>query len=53
MEHGAQSRIREAGQRELLFQDADPEAFGAPEKPSESERQGHRTATAALGAKPN
>ena len=24
MEHGAQSRIREAGQRELLFQDADP-----------------------------
>jgi len=55
MEHGAQSRIREASQRELLFQDGgQPEPAGGQKKPAESERAiGHRTATPACGAKPN
>lgn len=49
MERGAQSRIREAGQRELLFPDGEPEDM-APKKPAES--VGHRTVIAA-GARPN
>lgn len=54
MEHGAQSRIREAGQRELLFRDGESDEDLAPKKPAESERDdGHRTAIAACGAKPN
>lgn len=57
MEHGAQSRIREASQRELLFQNEELEILelaGGPKKPAESERdEGHRTAIAACGAKPN
>ena len=56
IESGAQNRIREASQRELLFQDV---ALGelasvGPKKPAESERcHGHRTAIAASGARPN
>jgi len=53
MERGAHSRIREASQRELLFQDAEPESSAAPKKPAESEHDGHRTATSACGARLN
>jgi integrase len=57
MEHGAQNRIREASQRELLFQDGEPdgdESAVGRKKPPESEHQtGHRTATAAGAIKAN
>jgi integrase len=50
MEHGAQNRIREAGQRELLFELAGEESGAEPKKPPESD--GHRTAIP-VGAKAN
>lgn len=57
IERGAQNRIREASQRQLLFQnleqDSEPVSLGL-KKPAESEcGEGHRTAIAASAARPN